>query len=152
MRLIVGFFSSVCALLISTPALPEQPDEFCDWQVVEYAIPSPLCGLRGDALRGRALAADSHGGNCLACHQMPIPEAEFQGTVGPPLHGVGARYSAAQMRLRIVDEQQINPVTIMPGFYSDPSRANRVAGEYWRKTFLTAQQIEDLVVYLVSLK
>lgn len=125
---------------------------YCAWQMHEFAIAEPLCGLVGDAVRGRALAADGHGGNCLACHAMPIPEASFHGTVGPPLHGVGARYTAAQLRLRIVDEQQVNPMTIMPGFYRDPAKANRIADEYWGKTFLSAQQVEDLVAYLVTLK
>lgn len=125
---------------------------YCAWQVQDYAIAAPLCGLSGDAGRGRALAADSHGGNCLACHQMPIPEEAFHGTIGPPLHGVGARYTPGQIRLRIVDEQQVNPMTIMPGFYRDPRLANRIAGEFWGKTFLTPQQVEDLVAYLVSLK
>ena len=126
--------------------------EYCSWQVQAYAIDEPLCGLNGDPARGRVIAADSHGGNCLACHLMPIPEEPFHGTVGPSLHGVGARYTAAQLRLRIVDEQQVNPMTIMPGFYRDPARANRVADGYWGKTFLTAQQIEDLVAYLATLK
>ena len=126
--------------------------EYCAWEMHNFAIAEPLCGLVGDAGRGRALAADSHGGNCLACHQMPIPEEAFHGTVGPPLQGIGARYSAAQIRLRIVDEQQINPFTIMPGFYRDPAEANRVADAFWGRTFLSAQQVEDLVAYLVTLK
>jgi sulfur-oxidizing protein SoxX len=68
------------------------------------------------------------------------------------LQAIGARYTAAQIRLRIVDEQQVNPMTIMPGFYRDPKLGNRVANDYWGKTFLTAQQVEDLVAYLVTLK
>jgi len=125
---------------------------YCEWQMQDFSIQAPLCGLTGDPQRGRRIAADSHGGNCLACHQMPIPEEPFHGTVGPSLQGVGARYTAAQIRLRIVDEQQVNPMTIMPGFYRDPARANRVADGYWGKTFLTAQQVEDLVAYLVTLR
>ena len=125
---------------------------YCAWEMQDFAIAEPLCGLVGDAERGRVLAADSHGGNCLACHQMPIPEESFHGTIGPPLNGIGARYSEAQIRLRIVDEQQINPFTIMPGFYRDPAEANRVADAYWGKTFLSAQQVEDLVAYLVTLQ
>jgi sulfur-oxidizing protein SoxX len=127
-------------------------DDYCAWRMQQFAIAEPLCGLTGDPVRGRALSVDSHAGNCLACHAMPIPEEEFHGTVGPPLHGVGSRYSAAQLRLRVVDEQQVNPVTIMPGFYRDPAKANRVAPAYWGKTFLTAQQVEDIVAYLVTLK
>ena len=83
---------------------------------------------------------------------MPIPEEPFHGTVGPPPHGIGARYSAAQIRLRLVDEQQVNPMTIMPGLYCDPAKANRVADAYWGKTFLSAQQIEDLVACPVTLR
>lgn len=127
-------------------------EEFCAWVARDFAIAEPLCGLTGDPVRGRVIAADRHAGNCLACHRMPIPEAAFHGTVGPPLDTVGARYSAAQIRLRIVDERQINPMTIMPGFYRDPADANRIAAGYWGKTLLSAQQIEDLVAYLVTLK
>lgn len=125
---------------------------YCAWEAKQFAIEEPLCGLIGDAARGRELAADSHAGNCLACHRMPIPEESFHGTIGPPLQGVGARYTPAQLRVRVVDEQQVNPFTIMPGFYRDPRFANRVADEFWGKTFLTAQQVEDIVAYLVTLK
>ncbi len=83
---------------------------------------------------------------------MPIPEELFHGTIGPPLDGVGARYTEAQLRLRVVDEQVLNPLTIMPGFYRDPRKANRVADDFWGKTFLTAQQVEDTVAYLVTLQ
>lgn len=131
---------------------PRLPSDYCRWKAEDFAIQKPLCGLQGDPVRGRALAADSHGGNCLACHRLPIPEETFHGTIGPPLDGVGARYTEAQLRMRVVDEQRINPFTIMPGFYRDPRRANRVAADYWGKTFLTAQQVEDVVAYLVTLK
>jgi len=141
-------------LMLSGGGLADAPSDagYCRWEATNLAIEQSLCGLSGDAARGRALAADSHGGNCLACHQMPIPEEPFHGTIGPPLDGVGARYTAAQIRLRIVDEQQVNPWTIMPGFYRDPAEAHRVAGDFWGKTFLSAQQVEDLVAYLVTLK
>lgn len=131
---------------------PPLPEGYCHWKVENYGIEKPLCDLKGDSKRGRTLAADSHGGNCLACHQLPIPEEPFHGTIGPPLNGIGSRYSVAQIRLRIVDERVVNPYTIMPGFYRDPRKANRVADDYWGKTFLTAQQVEDLVAYLVTLK
>ena len=134
------------------PAAPPLPADYCHWEVREGAIAEPLCGLRGDAARGRAIAADSHAGNCLACHQLPIPEEAFHGTIGPSLEGVGARYSEGQLRLRIVDEQRLNPMTIMPGFYRDPRRANRVADAYWGRTLLDAQQVEDLVAYLKTLR
>jgi len=156
----VARFSLFACLLLGAlplrPALagdmPPLAADYCRWKAENFAIQEPLCGLKGDPQRGRALAADSHGGNCLACHRLPIPEEAFHGTVGPPLDGVGARYSEAQLRMRIVDEQQINPFTIMPGFYRDPRLANRVAADYWGKTFLSAQQVEDILAYLVTLK
>ena len=146
----IGFIAAAAPCSWAADASGEPA--YCDWQAQDFAIEAPLCGLAGDPARGRALAADSHAGNCLACHQMPIPNEPFHGTVGPPLNAVGTRYTAAQIRLRVVDEQQINPMTIMPGFYRDPKLANRVASNYWGKTFLSAQQVEDLVAYLVSLK
>ena len=131
---------------------PPLPVDYCRWEMRAFAIERPLCGLQGDPGRGRAVAIDSHAGNCLACHAMPIPEEPFHGTLGPPLDGVGARYSEAQLRARVVDEQAINPFTVMPGFYADPREINRVAADFWGKTFLSAQQVEDVVAYLGTLK
>ena len=131
---------------------PPLPDGYCTWTQRNFAIIEPLCGLQGDAERGRDIAADSHAGNCLACHVLPIPEEPFHGTVGPPLNGIGNRYTPGQLRLRVVDEQVVNPFTIMPGFYRDPRKANRVADGFWGKTFLSAQEVEDLGAYLVTLK
>ena len=151
-RLVLIFSWALAAAAAQADSKPKLTQEYCEWESAQFAIEKPLCGLQGDAQRGRAIAIDSHGGNCLACHKMPIDEEPFHGTIGPPLHAVGARYTEGQIRMRIVDEQQVNPFTIMPGFYRDPRKANRVSAEFWGKTFLTAQQVEDLVAYLVSLK
>ncbi|MGB0723565.1 MAG: sulfur oxidation c-type cytochrome SoxX [Gammaproteobacteria bacterium] len=137
---------------VSAADRPPLPADYCHWEMQQFEIREPLCGLTGDPVRGRALAIDQHAGNCLACHVMPVPEEDFHGTVGPPLTGVGARLSEAMIRLRVVDERQLNPMTIMPGFYRDPRLANRVADGFYGKTFLTAQQVEDIVAYLKSLK
>mgnify|MGYP001812727648 FL=1 len=128
------------------------PAGYCGWTAEQFEIREPLCGLQGDARRGKEIAVDTHLGNCIACHQLPIPEQEFHGTLGPPLRHVAARYSEAQLRLRIVDQRQLNPATVMPGFYADPRRANRVMDLYWDKTILSAQQVEDVVAYLRTLK
>jgi sulfur-oxidizing protein SoxX len=116
------------------------------------AIEKPLCGLAGDSTRGRKLAADTQVGNCLTCHQLPIPEEPLHGTVGPPLFNIASRKTEGQIRAHVVDQRQFNPGTIMPGFYRDPRLSNRVADEYWGKTFLNAQQVEDIVAYLNSLR
>ena len=148
----------ILLLVIFCPSLVESgeqiplPADYCHWEVKNLAIDEPLCGLQGDPQRGLKIAIDTHAGNCLACHMLPIPEEPLHGTVGPPLYGIGARMTEGQIRLRMVDEQKINPATIMPGFYSDPRKANRVANDFWGKTFLTAQQLEDVVAYLMTIK
>jgi len=139
----------ICSLADEQAPLP---DDYCRWEMVEYGIASPLCGLAGDAARGQAIVSDSHQGNCLACHQLPIPGVEAYGTVGPPLGGIGARLNEAQIRLRVVDSRHINPMSIMPGFYRDPRLIHRPGKRYRGKTFLTAQQVEDVIAYLVTLK
>lgn len=147
-----GFLLGVGATVVAVAALSlPLPADYCAWEAVGFAIGQPLCGLVGDPDRGRATAADPHGGNCLACHRMPIPEQPAHGTIGPPLYGVGARLSPGEIRLRVVDEHQLNPASIMPGFYRDPRLLNRVADAFWGRTFLSAQQVEDLVAYLSSL-
>jgi sulfur-oxidizing protein SoxX len=128
------------------------PDHYCSWEVKDYAIEEPLCGLDGDALRGKEIVSDSGLGNCLACHQLPIPGIEAYGTIGPPLQGIASRFTEAQIRVRIVDTRNINPMSIMPGFYRDPRLINRPGKPYRGKTFLTAQQVEDVIAYLVTLK
>jgi sulfur-oxidizing protein SoxX len=130
----------------------DMPQDYCRWEVKDYAIEQPLCGLAGDAGRGRAIVTDSHLGNCLACHQLPIPGIEAYGTIGPPLQGIASRLTEPQIRLRVVDTRNINPMSIMPGFYRDPRLINRPGKPYRGKTFLTAQQVEDVIAYLVTLK
>ena len=115
-------------------------------------IPAPLAGaVAGDAARGRALVANRQASLCLLCHTGPIPEERFQGNLAPDLQGAGQRWSAAQLRLRIVDASHFNPVTIMPSYYKTDG-LNRVAPAFQNKTILTAQQIEDVVAWLLTLK
>ena len=130
----------------------ELPDDYCRWEVEDYAIMEPLCGLAGNAQRGSQIASDGSRGNCLACHQLPIPDIEAYGTIGPPLAGIAARLSVPMIRLRVVDTRNINPLSIMPGFYRDPRLINRPGEKYRGRTFLTAQQVEDVIAYLATLK
>ena len=67
------------------------------------AIEQALTAVPGDATRGRAIVANRQIGLCLLCHTGPIPEERFQGNLAPDLAGVGARLTAGQLRLRIVD-------------------------------------------------
>lgn len=154
------FISNLCLLAITL--LPGQPviaaertppqQPYQEWQVENFAIEKPLGGLAGDAGRGRAIAGDQHRGNCLACHELPISEEKFHGDLGPPLAGIGSRQSAGMIRLHVVDQSRFNPETVMPGFYRPPQQLNRVAPELRGTTWLTAQEVEDLVAWLVTLK
>ena len=127
-------------------------EDYCQWEVKDYAIENSLCGYIGNAERGKAIASDGNKGNCLACHQLPIDGIEAYGTIGPALAGIGSRQSEGFIRLRVVDTRNINPMSIMPGFYRDPELINRPGKPYTGRTFLTAQQVEDVIAYLVTLK
>lgn len=129
-----------------------QQEKYCEWQVDNYAINKPLCGLSGDATRGKLIVSDGGKGNCLACHRLPVDGVEAYGTIGPPLAGVASRLTEGFIRLRIVDTRNINPLSIMPGFYRRPDLINRPAKQYIGRTFLTAQQVEDVIAYLITLK
>lgn len=115
------------------------------------AIPDSLTGRPGDAARGRAIVANRAVGLCLLCHAAPIPEERFHGNLAPSLAGAGSRWSKGQLRLRMVDASRLNPDTIMPPYYR-VERLQRVAGNFRGRTILTAEQIEDVVAYLVTLK
>lgn len=113
-------------------------------------IPASLTGSKGDPERGRALVANRQVGLCLLCHSGPFPEERFQGNLAPDL-SAAARLSEAQIRQRIVDPSKANPATIMPAYYKAEG-LTRVVPSLRGKTVLTAEQIEDVVAYLVSLK
>ncbi len=119
--------------------------------VEESSIPTPLTAKPGDPEVGRKVAINRRQGNCLACHKMPIPEQQFHGEVGPDLAGIASRYSAAEIRLRVVDPKIVNSSTIMPAFYRSES-LHRVIEKFQGKSILTAQQVEDVVAYLMTLK
>jgi sulfur-oxidizing protein SoxX len=119
--------------------------------VVGDAIPVPLTDKPGDPARGRAIVASRQVGLCLLCHAGPFPEEKFQGNLAPNLTGAGSRWTEGQLRLRLVDARRINPATIMPPYYrvDDLTRV----GASWRgKPVLTAEQIEDVVAFLATLR
>jgi L-cysteine S-thiosulfotransferase len=114
-------------------------------------MPAPLTDTAGDATRGRAIVANRQVGLCLLCHTGPIPEERFQGNLAPSLAGAGARWNAAQLRARVVDASRFNADTIMPSYYKTDG-LQRVAPAHKGKTILSAQQIEDVVAYLQTLR
>jgi len=121
------------------------------YAVVGDAIPEHLDGRRGDAARGRAIAADRATGLCVLCHAGPYADARFAGTVGPDLAGVGARLSEGQLRLRVVDSRRLHPDSAMPSFHHTAG-LERVGAAWRDRPVLDAQQVEDVVAYLVTLR
>jgi sulfur-oxidizing protein SoxX len=115
------------------------------------AIPESLTRARGDPQRGRAIVANRQVGLCLLCHSGPFPEDRFQGNLAPDLRGAGSRWSEGQLRLRIVDSSRINPATIMPAYHRTGGLV-RVAPVWRGKPVLSAEQIEDVVAFLMTLK
>ena len=125
--------------------------EMMSYKVVNDAIPQSLTGKAGDPAKGKKIAISRKKGNCLACHAMPIPEQADHGEVGPSLVGVASRMSAGEMRVRIVNPKLLNADTIMPAFYRADG-LHRVLKKWQGKTVISAQDIEDVIAYLLTLK
>ena len=124
--------------------------ELRSYAVIGDAISQSLTDTAGDVTRGRALVVE-RSSTCILCHSGPFPEQKFQGDLAPSLAGSGSRWSEGQLRLRLVDASRLNAASIMPSYYRVDG-LDRV-GTAWRgKPILSAEQIEDIVAYLVSLR
>lgn len=129
---------------------PAGAQELRAYAVVGDAVPASLTDAPGDAARGRALLID-RASTCILCHSGPFAEVKFQGDLAPSLAGTGSRWSKGQLRLRLVDAVRLNAATIMPSYYRVEG-LDRV-GTAWRgKPILSAEQIEDILAYLVTLR
>jgi sulfur-oxidizing protein SoxX len=114
-------------------------------------IASSLTGAPGDPVAGRAIVLNRQVGLCILCHFGPFPDERFQGNLAPDMAGAGTRWSEGQLRLRIVDARRLNPDTIMPPYYSREG-LTRVAPAFSGKPLLSAEQIEDVVAFLTTLR
>lgn len=132
-------------------SLPTSAAGTVKYDINDDAIAASLTGKAGDPANGKKIATNRKKGNCLACHSMPIPEQAFHGNIGPDLKGVADRYSEGELRLRVVDSKTVNSDTIMPAFYRDTGFI-RVMKKFEGKTVLSAQEVEDVVAYLMTLK
>jgi sulfur-oxidizing protein SoxX len=138
---------ALATLLVALPAA----GSVAPFTVTGDAIEAPLEGRRGDPSRGEAVVKNRETANCLICHAIPDPHERFMGDIGPPLQGIGTRLTPGQIRLRLVDPTLLNPRAIMPAYH-------RIAGlthvdeRYRGRPVLTAQEIEDVVAWLATLK
>jgi sulfur-oxidizing protein SoxX len=116
-------------------------------------LPNPLTAEPGNPARGKAVAVNSDMGNCVICHHLPVPELPegAAGDIGPDLAGVGSRLTVPELRQRVVNAKAIDPDTVMPAYHVSAG-LTRVQQKYAGKPILTAQQVEDLVAYLETLK
>jgi sulfur-oxidizing protein SoxX len=138
--------SILAGALVALPSMAAAQD----YAVVGDAIPQSLTNARGDAARGRALVVE-RSSTCILCHSGPFPEQKFQGDLAPDLSGSGKRWSEGQLRLRLVDASRLNAETIMPAYYRIDGLSR--VGSAWRgKPILSAEQIEDILAYLVTLR
>lgn len=138
----------LCAIL---PAGLARAETLQPFTVEGDAIPASLTGAPGDAGKGQAIVMNRQTGLCVLCHSGPFPDARMQGTLAPYLNGVGSRLSEGQLRLRMVDGSKMNPDTIMPSFYRVDG-LQRVAAKFEGKPLLSAEEIEDVVAYLKTLR
>jgi sulfur-oxidizing protein SoxX len=141
---------AACALTSAATAAEIAPG---DVKIVEGVLDTPLTEKAGDPEAGRVIFANRKLGNCLACHMVTelLDSEQFHGEVGPPLDGVADVYTVGELRARIVNPKTELPDTIMPSFYR-VGGTNRTAEKFAGKTILSAQQVEDVLAYLQTLK
>ena len=142
-----GAFAMAVVALACAPCAAQ---ELVPYAVAGDAIPKSLTGKPGDPTNGRAVVVKRES-TCLLCHSGPFPDQRFQGDLSPSLSGTGSRWSEGELRLRMVDAARLNPATIMPSFYRIDG-LTRVAANFRGKPVLTAEQIEDVVAFLMTLK
>lgn len=130
-----------------------------DVSYTDGAVETPLTDAGGDASNGRVIVGDKSQGNCIACHVVSdLADVPFQGEIGPPLDGAGERWSEAELRGIVANAKMMFEGSMMPSFYKVDGfirPGNAYTGKAADETFgpiLSAEQIEDVVAYLVTLK
>ena len=123
------------------------------------AVEQSLTGVAGDAANGRMIVGDKKQGNCVACHEVSdLANVPVQGNIGPMLDGAGERWSEAELRGIVANAKVMFEGSMMPSFYRTEGftrPGNAYTGKAADDTFgplLSAQQVEDVVAYLATLK
>jgi len=131
-----------------------------DVAYVDGAIEMSLSGTAGDPAEGRKIVGSKKLGNCIACHMVSdlLADAPFHGEIGPELDGAGDRWTEAQLRGIVANAKIMFEESMMPSFYKTsgyirPGNAyTGKAAEGELPPLLSAQQIEDVVAYLLTMK
>ncbi len=157
---ISAFASLTVAALATDQILSDGEASYAsDVQFGEYGeVEQSLTGAAGNAEEGAAIFGDKKRGNCVACHLVENNPADFAGSVGPQLDGVGGYRTEAELRGIVVDAKRTFEGSMMPSMYKTASYIRPgdaftgKAGTEPLPSLLTAEQIEDVVAYLMTLK
>ena len=152
-------FTAVLALAASSIALHAEGIAPRAVSFSDGSVDASLSGVAGDPVRGREIVGDKGQGNCVACHQVTdLADVPFQGEIGPMLDGAGERWSQAELRGIVANAKVMFEDSMMPSFYKTEGfvrPGNAYTGKAADDSFgplLSAQQIEDVVAYLSTLK
>ncbi|MCK8484956.1 sulfur oxidation c-type cytochrome SoxX [Aliiroseovarius sp. S2029] len=123
------------------------------------AIAQSLTGVAGNPTEGAKVISTKSLGNCVACHEITdLADVPFHGEVGPLLDGAGDRWTEAELRGIVANAKMMFEGSMMPSFYKTDG-FTRLGNAYTGKAhegevepLLTAQQIEDVVAYLMTLQ
>lgn len=144
------------AMMTAMPALAEvAPTEVA---FADGAVETSLTGTPGDPKAGAVVMTTSALGNCVACHEIgAMPDVEFPGNIGPALDGAADRWTEAQLRGIVIDAKHTFPDSFMPGMYKTAGFIRPGNGYTGQASdgdpapILSAQQVEDVVAYLMTL-
>jgi sulfur-oxidizing protein SoxX len=151
------FIAVGLAVVLVAPAFTQAAPSLMPFNVAVIGgvavIPVPLTAKPGDPKEGGKVVAERRLGNCLSCHEIDaLRREEFHGDIGPSLDGVARRWDTGTLRMIVVNAKKVfGDETVMPAFYRVDG-LNRVRPEFLGKPILTAQQVEDVVAFLATLK
>lgn len=149
--------ATAVVLSLATPALAETAPK--DVVFAEGKVEASLTGTPGDPANGIKVMTTNALGNCVACHTIAaLPDVQFPGDIAPPLDGVAGRWNEAELRGIVTNAKMTFDGSFMPAFYKTEGFV-RPGDGYTGKApegdlppILTAQEIEDVVAYLLTLK
>ena len=151
--------ATIVSAVVATASIAAEPPAPSAVEFDIGSVPQALTEQPGDVDQGKIIMSTNALGNCVACHQISaMPDVDFQGNVGPSLDGVAERYDEAHLRGLVIDAKRTFDGTIMPAFYKNEGYV-RAGDGYTGKAaegtippILDAQQVEDVVAYLLTLK